>query len=180
MDLNQDGFDKLLSWLDQDREQAGRKYEEIRRRLIKIFTCRGCYEPEDLADETINRVAKKVEEISKTYVGNPALYFYGVARKVHQEYLRRKPLYAQPLPLHTDELEHAYQCLERCIQKLAADSRDLVLQYYYGDKRAKIERRRRLADQLGIGLNALRNRAHRVRAILHQCVENCLAHSVAQ
>jgi hypothetical protein len=40
--LTQDAFDKLLNWLDSDRERAGQKYETIRLRLIKIFTCRRC------------------------------------------------------------------------------------------------------------------------------------------
>ena len=94
--LTQESFDALLAWLDPNRELAGRKYEDIRTRLIKIFSCRGCYEPEDLADETINRVTKKLKDIESSFVGERARYFYGVANKVHMEYLRRKP--APPRP----------------------------------------------------------------------------------
>ena len=61
-DLSQEAFDRLLAWLNPNRALAGEKYEEIRRRLIKIFTCRGCTCPEVLADETINRVARKVKK----------------------------------------------------------------------------------------------------------------------
>ena len=63
--LSQEAFDALLDWLDSDREQAGIKYEQIRSRLIKIFTGRGCVDPEDLADETINRVTRKLKEIQE-------------------------------------------------------------------------------------------------------------------
>src|SRR6266571_4389824 len=87
--LTQDAFDSLLDWLNADRVLAGKKYEAIRLRLIKIFTCRGCPEAEDLADETINRVTARVEEVANTYEGDPALYFYGVAQKLHLEYLRK-------------------------------------------------------------------------------------------
>ena len=73
--MTQESFDSLLAWLDADRERAGRRYEEIRRRLIKILACRGCHDPEDLADEAINRVAGKVGEVAKDYSGDPALYF---------------------------------------------------------------------------------------------------------
>lgn len=73
--LTQESFDALLAWLDPAREEAGRRYEEIRRRLIKIFTCRGCGEPEDLADETINRVSKKLKEIESDYSGDPRSVF---------------------------------------------------------------------------------------------------------
>src|ERR1041384_8582247 len=89
--LTQDAFDDLLNWLDPNRDLAGQKYEDIRRRLIKIFSCRGCAEPEDLADETINRVTSKLPAIEADFVGDPSRYFYGVANKVNLEYGRPKP-----------------------------------------------------------------------------------------
>ncbi|HEX8069854.1 MAG TPA: hypothetical protein VF546_07885 [Pyrinomonadaceae bacterium] len=177
--LSQPDFDALLAWLAPDRDQAGERYEAIRRRLIKIFTCRGCHEPEDLADETINRVVKRLPEIGPAYGDSDrALYFYGVANKVHLEYVRRRPGASSPvqvaaLPVVSEE--PLYACLERCIGRLPARSRDLVLRYYHEEKRRKIEERKRLAAQLGIALNALRIRAHRIRTKLQRCVEDCLA-----
>ena len=64
--LSQEAFDALLKWLDSDREQAAMKYEDIRKRLIKIFTGRDCVEAEDLADETINRVVSKLDELEQS------------------------------------------------------------------------------------------------------------------
>jgi RNA polymerase sigma factor (sigma-70 family) len=179
--LTQESFDKLLAWLDPNRDQAGKRYEEIRRRLIKIFSCRGCPEADNLADETINRVTQKVRTLAEDYTGDPALYFYGVARKVHLEYLRRKPAPALlPLPPESaDEIEREYDCLERCMQQLTPDNRELVLQYYQEEKRAKIDHRKQLAEQLGVALNALRIRAYRIRATLQQCVQRCLEQSAA-
>jgi DNA-directed RNA polymerase specialized sigma24 family protein len=176
----QEFFDSLLAWLDEDREQAGQKYERIRLRLIKIFTCRGCGEAEDLADETINRVCSKVNEIEATYQGDPALYFYGVANKLHFEYLRRQ--HRQPLPPPLDEPEDReaeLECLDRCVSELSPASRDMVLRYYAQEKRAKIEDRKKLADELGIAVNALRIRAHRIRSALQQCVSHCLESQLA-
>lgn len=173
--LTQATFDELLKWLHPSRDEAGRKYEDVRRRLITIFTCRGCREAEDLADETINRVAKKVGEVAATYSGDPALYFYGVANKIHLEYLRKKPPAAPPAPARdSGEVEREYVCLERCMEGLTPDSRELVLQYYREDKRAKIDHRKELAANLGIALNALRIRAYRIRVALQKCVLNCL------
>jgi RNA polymerase sigma factor (sigma-70 family) len=175
--LTQETFDKLLAWLDTDRDEAGKKYENIRRRLIKIFSCRGCGEPEDLTDETINRVAKKVEELAATYSGDPALYFYGVAQKLYLEYFRRKR-HTPPPPVvvveESEETKQEYDCLERCMEQLTTKNRELVLQYYREDKQAKIEHHKSMAQQLGIGLNALRIRAYRVRATLQECVQECL------
>src|SRR5215210_6049422 len=174
--LNQLAFDSLLTWLDADREQAGEKYEHIRRRLIKIFTCRGCPDAEELADETINRVTLRVLEVAKDYSGDPALYFYGVAQKVYLESLRKRPptsLPPPPVAAETEEIEREYECLERCMEQLSESNRQLVLEYYQNDKRAKIEHRKELAERLGIAQNALRIRAHRIRATLQQCVERC-------
>jgi DNA-directed RNA polymerase specialized sigma24 family protein len=173
--LTQESFDALLDWLDPQREKAGQKYEDIRRRLIKIFTCRGCSEPEDLADETINRVTNKLKEIEAGFTGDRARYFYGVANKVHLEYLRRKPDVTLPLPVaNSDEVEREFKCLETCIDRLTPDNRELVLQYYQEDKKAKIDHRKMLAEHLGIAVNALRIRACRIRATLLECVQNCL------
>ncbi|HBB94601.1 MAG TPA: hypothetical protein DC054_04365 [Blastocatellia bacterium] len=173
--LVKESFDALLAWLDSDPEIAACKYEVIRSRLIKIFVCRGCHEPEDLADETIDRVARKLDEIRTTFTGEPIRYFYGVANKVHLEYLRRKPPPVPPPPsTNSAEIEREYDCLERCMQHLAAGNRELVLQYYQEDKQAKIENRQRLADRLGIAVNALRIRACRIRASLLACVQECI------
>ena len=178
--LTQESFDALLVWLDPAREEDGRKYEEIRVRLIKIFTCRKCSEAEDLADETINRVSKKLKEIESTYSGARAPYFYGVANKVYMEYLRRKKVPAPPAPAdQSDAIEKEYACLEKCIEDLTPDNRELVLQYYQGEKTAKIVHRKQLAEQLGIAVNALRIRAHRIRTSLQDCVEVCLQEATA-
>ena len=174
--LTQGAFDKMLSWLDSDRNRAGEKYEKLRTKLIKIFTCRGCDSPEDLADETINRVTRKVPEIADTYVGDPALYFYNVARKIHLEYLRKRPepLPPPPEPDPVEDTEPEYECLEQCIEGLTPQNRQLILEYYQEDKRAKIDNRKALADRLGIALNALRIRATRIRTSLEECVRECI------
>jgi len=173
-ELSQEVFDALLDWLDCDREQAALKYEKIRHSLIKIFTGRGCVEPEDLADETINRVARKLKEIEKDFSGDRARYFFGVANKVHLEYLRRKP--PQPMPPPSpdpDLIELQYKCLERCIDRLSEDDRELLL-YHRAEGQTESEFRKSLAKRLGIGPNALRIRVYRIRMILKECVEKCV------
>lgn len=176
--LSQNDFDELLAWLHPSREQAGRIYEEIRQRLIKIFTYKGCPVAEDLADETINRVAKKVPEIRSTFVGHPAAYFHGVARYVYLEYVKKIPEPLPPVlvsePAEPGESEMEYICLERCMGHLTESNRELVLQYFQDEKRARIERRKELTERLGITLNALRIRAHRICASLKKCMQECL------
>ncbi len=174
-DLTQETFDKLLAWLNPDPEQAGKKYEEIHRQLIKIFTCRGCTCPEDLADETINRVARKTQEIAASYVGDCSLYFYAVARNVYLEYVRKRPVREPPPTLEPrNESDLEYECLEQCMQRLPPTNRDLILDYFQEEKQAKIDHRKELAQRMGIGPNALRIQIHRIRTSLEQCVIECV------
>jgi DNA-directed RNA polymerase specialized sigma24 family protein len=178
--LTQENFNQLLNWLAPSREQAGKKYEEIRRRLITIFTCRGCREAEELADETINRVTRRVPDIAGTYTGDQALYFYGVAHKVHLEYLRKKPAPPPPPPIEkSEEEEDRYDCLERCMMSLTPENRELLLNYYQEEKRAKIDARKKFAERLNMPLNALRIRVFRIRETLRACVLECLEKRVA-
>lgn len=172
--LTHESFDSLLRWLGPDREQAGRRYEEIRRKLIRIFAYRECFDAEDLADETINRVARKLPDISENYVGDPAYYFYGVAQNIYLEYRRKKARVIEPPPELSGPPDLLSECLEECLGRLTAENRELVLQYYQEEKHAKIDRRRQIADRLGIGLNALRIRAHRIRANLKDCLTLCI------
>jgi DNA-directed RNA polymerase specialized sigma24 family protein len=176
--LTQDEFDALLAWLDPDRDLAAQKYEEIRRRLIKIFVCRGCPVAEDLADETIDRVAGKVADVAPSYVGNPALYFYGVAKNVYHESVRPRPAPA-PIPVPVvdpdpPEPDREYDSLEECMKLLPQGDQQLILDYYQEEKQAKIDHRKKLAEGLGIGLNTLRIKVYRLRARLQECVEQLM------
>lgn len=173
--LTQEAFEQLLRWLDVDREQAGEKYEQIRFQLIKIFQSRGCLISEELADETFNRVAGKVQEIAQTYRGDPALYFYGVAKMIYLEYVRRKPVPAiVENPQAAGEDEQKYECLEQCLQGLKAKNRELMMIYYFEEKQAKIDHRKELARRMGMEPNALWVRMHRMREKLRKCISECL------
>jgi DNA-directed RNA polymerase specialized sigma24 family protein len=176
--LTQDLFDDLLNWLNADRDLAGMAYEDMRRRLIKLFVCRHCHDPESLADETINRVTMKIKQLKDTFVGPREPYFYAVANKVYLEYLRAKPTIPVPPDLSattmSDRIEAEYGCLEHCLERQSLANRKLVLEYYKGERRTKIEYRKRLAEEYGIALNALRIRVHRIRALLEECVKSCI------
>ena len=178
--LSQEQFDALLKWLDaEDREKAGARYEEIQHCLIKFFIARGAADAEDLADETINRVTNKVEEL-KDFKGDRLRYFYGVAHMVWKEYLRRpQPPEPPPPPPDPGQIEQEYRCLEECIQRLSPDDRELLLQYYYPQEGCTLtEQRKLLAEKLGIAPNALRIRAFRIRERLQKCVKKCVERSL--
>jgi RNA polymerase sigma factor (sigma-70 family) len=166
----------MLCWLDPDRELAAKRYEEIRHRLIRFFTCRQCAAAEDLTDETMNRVARKVQEGPPTlYVRDVASYFYGVAHNVYLEHVRKKPATPPPPPMPTEEVEREHACLELCLEKLTPRSREMIREFYREEGQPKIDHRKHLAERLGLTPNALRIQAHRIRIVLLGCVRQCLA-----
>ena len=173
--VNEKKFQKMLIWLDQDVEKAGQVYETIRLRLTKIFYSRGCPVAEELADQTIDRVMKKIDDIYEDYEGDPRLYFYGVGRNVFLEYTRKPIQKELPDVLiqkedNTGEKELRDRCLTACLKKLDADERAFILRYYRGDKTEKIERRRRMKEEYDLSFENLRVRAYRIRMKLQKCV----------
>jgi DNA-directed RNA polymerase specialized sigma24 family protein len=164
--LSGEAFHRLLLALDSDREAASHKYEALRRKLIDLFAWERSESPEDLADETLNRLARRVSEGAD--IPNLDRYAYGIARLLLQEEARAQRTRASafrelnfvagptPDPAILDRLR-------RCLAALPAPSRELLERYYAGD-------REQLARDQGISLNALRNRVHRLRRQLFNCV----------
>jgi hypothetical protein len=170
---NKDAFDKLLLWLDPDREKAAKKYQTIQFRLIRIFAARGCRDPEDLVDESFNVAALQIDRLLETYVGDPAYYIYGIAKKI---FLEIKPA---PIPprhdLDTEELERRSVCLDQCLDRLTTPKeRHLILAYHAKDKPERIRTRRQLAQEWDCTINALRIRVYHIHARLRPCIQKCL------
>jgi DNA-directed RNA polymerase specialized sigma24 family protein len=155
--LTQESFDALLDWLDPAREIAGQKYEEIRWRLVKLFACRGCHEPEDLADETINRVTRKLKELAPDSAGDRVAYFYAVGNNVFKEYLRRRVREPPPPAVfESHNIEQEFACLEQLVE-LEVEQRERC-STTTKTKARKINQRKHWL-RLGIAANALRIRA---------------------
>lgn len=190
--LTKEKLDGLLSWLGSNTDDPGGKYECIRQSLVKLFVWNGYWDAEDLADETIDRVMKKVPEIAINYSGDPALYFYGVAKMLLKERHRLDTVSNLPDSLESrfaggkpclddaDEIDRKFDCLEKCVGELPADSRDLIIDYYQEDKRAKINFRRQIAERIGVDVENLRVRVFRIRSALYKCMEKCMDESLVQ
>jgi DNA-directed RNA polymerase specialized sigma24 family protein len=179
--LSQEAFDKLLVAFDVDRETAGRKYLEIRNNLTRFFEWRGCSFPDDHADETINRMAKRVADGEA--ILNHSGYAMGVARllllEINKGRQREQSALAEigaapDVYIPEDDDESRLTCLRSCLQTLSPDNRELILQYYQGEKGEKIENRKKLLERLGVPVNTLRMRTLRLRERLQSCVEECV------
>lgn len=180
-----ESFEEILAWLNPDREIAASMYVQLRHDLAKIFTFRGCSDPEGLTDAVFDRVAKKVREVRPTYIGDPRLYFRAVANNLVKEDLKRAKTHVSleqpdlPEPTTTterdeDDTEDIEECLASCLQRLSAENRKLIVDYYAKEKQAKIDHRCELAHQFGITVETLRVKVYRIRVSLQGCIERCL------
>lgn len=177
-----DEFEQLLSWLDQDREKAGEKYEQIRQNLIDYFRRRGALDPLTLADEVIIRVTKRVGEVAKEFVGQPSYYFLAVARRVMAEHWRRP--HEQDLPDNltvfsepevAERRELFFKCLERCWARLSPDDQSFLYRYCVETPPVKLSTaREQLAQERGANLNVVRVMAHRLKRRLRLCIESLM------
>jgi DNA-directed RNA polymerase specialized sigma24 family protein len=183
--LTKDSFDKLLKCFSPESEEAGRLYLVMRTKLTRYFEWRSCPLAEDEADKTINIVARRIAEGENIF--NLRAYFFSVARLVFMETLepRKRTVPLDEVPELPDEQsldndqeeqkEARMRCLDQCLEKLTIENSKLILEYYQDELRAKIDHRKELARVLGIPLNALRIRAHRIRIFLEKCVDDCLS-----
>jgi len=180
--LTREAFDRLLSRMSGESEAAAREYESIRRRLLVFFEMRGIPASECLADETIDRVARKLEEGEA--IQHLRAYFSGVAQRIVLEWERGRAreraaaLEAQsrlPVPDGTLESREArVACLKRCLRALPRESRELIVSYYRNGGGFDLEGRQALADRLGISYTSLKARVHRVRGRVEACLRECL------
>ena len=179
-----ESFEEILAWLNPDREVAATMYVQLRHDLAKLFTFRGCPDPEGLTDEVFDRVARKVHEVRSSYVGDPRLYFRAVANNLVKEDRKRAKTHVSvedvDLPgqeanqIQEEPEADIEECLDLCLQQLNARDRNLIAGYYAKEKQAKIDHRLELAQQFGMTVETLRVRVYRLRVSLQECIERCL------
>lgn len=183
--LNRPAFDALLSALDADRGRASSKYTALHERLIRFFQWNNIEEADSLADETLDRLARRIAadqsgtQGATDAVKEPEKFAAGIARLLLHEYWRQKQ--RQEMAMQSikqqewttdtqaaQETEQLAAVLDQCLRALPPIQRELIEKYYGTDGRNQIESRKQLAEQHNISLNALRNRAMRIRAELEE------------
>lgn len=181
-------FEKLLQRLDPDPQQAESKFLELRTKLIDFVDWQGGVSAVDLADDTLTRVARRLEEGIQT--DDISKYALGVARFVLKEHWRsfergavsleslgpsQHPVTDPFLEQEKSAQDVLLECLQECLRSLPEGERDLLMGYYQYDGRPNIDMRKRLAEELGLSRNGLRLKAHRLRRKLQSLFEKCLS-----
>ena len=179
--LTENALNKLLAAFSADREEAGEKYLQLGRNLVRYFEVRGIFNAEAAADEVFNRLARKLES-GETFE-NINTYALGIARMLSLE-LRKSPeqktsnelpeISYTPAAEPEESRSRELVCLDQCLNKISAEKREIIVGYYQGERREKIDNRRKIAEKLGIPQNALRNRAVRLRGKLESCIKKCV------
>lgn len=179
---SQSGLDLLLAVLHPDREQAAARLLLLRRKLLKFFAWNKAPYPDELADESLDRVARRLAEGESIRHQDPAAYVHGFARNILRESWSRPRLVRAPSaalaaapPAEQAAAERRSRCLDRCLDRLPPESRRLLLAYYQAEGgAAKIASRRQLAAELEVSGGNLRLKLHRLRLELEGCVRACL------
>jgi tRNA G10 N-methylase Trm11 len=183
-ELSREEFAALLNWFSTDSDQAGEEYEAIRQGLVRFFGFRGCFDPQSLADETINRVAIRLEKLEISQDIRKISIFYGFALNVFREYIRFETTcrvelrndFSSDLNGNTERDEDEdlkFKCLTECLDTLEESDRNLIIDYFSREKFDKIEFRRQLAESRGITATNLHVKIHRIKRRLRKCIESC-------
>ena len=187
-ELSAGALERLLARLDPDPDAAGEMYVRLQLRLAAFFEHRRFASADEHSAVVLDRLARKIDEGEE--VQNPTAYALGVARLYALE-LSRKPVVEgvddwDAVPAARERLstrpeqegegeDVRLSCLDRCLEGLPAQDRQMVIGYYQDDRRAKIDNRKELSAALGINMNTLRIRVMRAQRKLEKCVVDCEA-----
>jgi DNA-directed RNA polymerase specialized sigma24 family protein len=176
-DLTSDSFEKLLDAFSADKTEAGLAYTNLREALVRFFELKGVSDPDQAADETLDRIAEKINQNTK--IEDLRKFAFGVARFVYLERLRKEQSRLHAVDEFylkdsgtkefgvSDEIEN----FRECFKKLYDHERELLLRYFEDLSADELfEMRRKLADREKIELNTLRNRISRLRKRLEECI----------
>ena len=179
MAVDGDSLRALLGALGSDVETAAHEYARVHRRLVALFARRGLPHAEELADETVDRVARHLCRGLALRSGEPYGYFAGVAGYVYRESLRasRRIVHAghvEEWELDRPLIDHGDPRLDQLTASLARlcdRDRELIVDYYAPNPADRVSARGSLAAAHGLTPNALRIRVHRIVAQLRSMLD---------
>jgi DNA-directed RNA polymerase specialized sigma24 family protein len=176
-DLTSESLKKLLDALSVDEAEASRLYTNLRGSLVRFFQLKGISDADKAADETLDRVADKINREAK--VENLRKFAFGIARFIFLEKLRQEQSCARAVDVFylkdsaTKEFEESdeIEAFRECFKQLYDHERELLLRYFEDLPFAELfESRQKLAEREKIDINALRNRISRLRKRLEECL----------
>lgn len=151
--------------------------------MLRYFERHEIADADRHVDETLDRVMRRLDE--GEVISNITAYIYTVASYVRleawkqQEQMRKAATEIERTAVvvhhNANDPDPRQLCFDRCLRKLPLETRILIRDYYSEEGSLKIKLRKQMAQRLGIRLNALRIRAHKIRISLETCVRECMA-----
>lgn len=180
-EANPEDFKRLLARLHADPTQAWEAYYNLRRKLVVFFEHNRHVDAEELAEEALDRIAKKADSYE---IENVSEFAFGVARNLRREDFRQT---AAKVPMEDMEGNLAskegnpenaiiesidgrrnLQLFQKCLDQLGPRDKKLILAYYPPESENLEKERQDLAESLGINAGALRTRMARLREKLEE------------
>lgn len=177
------GFRGLLARLNPDPLKAWEAHEDLRKKLTAYFEHNHLSDPDELAEEALDRIVKRPDVQS---LENIVEFAFGVARNLRKESLRKASQRAEVSDMELIEdkshghgsLEDAIihrmsearklQCFQKSMQILSAKDRAMVRRYYPAENGDLEAKRLSLAADLGISVGTLRTRMARIKDRLQE------------
>jgi hypothetical protein len=182
-DMSPEEFGQLLAWFAPDRDAAAKMYLAAHKNLVRFFQFNFCNRPEDLTDEVMNRVAKKVPPLREGL--DHIAVLRGFARNVLKEYKRSPDWHLEdltgeePAPVvkasGIDDAEIRSRNLQTCLAALPEPDGQLLVEYHKYEPSAKITHRRAMAKARQMTPNALRLKISRLKSTVEDCVKRLTA-----
>jgi DNA-directed RNA polymerase specialized sigma24 family protein len=175
--ITAENFAALLAALGDTPQERGTQYEALRSKLGFFFSRRSLQLPEDLADEVLDRLARRIAE--GVEISSVQAFALGIARYVAQEQSAEQShllvfdeqlWHNIPAHLATQNEEEEIDRMERCLKKLPRAEARLLEGYYLAPADNPMQARKDLANDLGISANTLRQRVFLARQSLRACM----------
>lgn len=176
-EASKEEFQQLLRQLNAGEPQAWALHEVLHQKLAWFFERDFPLQAEELADEVIGRLARK---LSSDDIGNIAEFAFGIARNLRREHIRHCIVAARlPTALGTQEAPRASDAENsliaqlddrtklrffiECVERLPKSDRKLLLDYYPSHTENLELSRQEIARELGVNMGTLRTRVARLR-----------------
>ena len=176
--MSTNSLETLLMGLAAEPDDAAEAYRIVHARLTRFFNLKNMADPATMADEVMDRLAASMASRGAAEIESPAAFALGIARHLLQEEWRRLAREKEAIrewtgtvrTEHDHEKELTMASLDNCLGRMPAAKREMLQAYYGWTGAEKIAHHRRMADELGLTVNALRNRLLRARTELLTCL----------
>ncbi|NOT64229.1 MAG: sigma-70 family RNA polymerase sigma factor [Acidobacteria bacterium] len=188
---SESAFENFLLYLDPQRTRAAQKYVQLHEKLVFWLEHHRCSKAQELADRTLDTVARQLLKGLEIQADDPMDYCLGVARNLlkRERALDLKQVPLDDLPLQSekhyahealriamdnDSHQQRADCLRHCLRRLSSEDRRMLELYYHDDWHQQVRQRKQLVRQLAWSEENLRSHVHRLRARLKTCMKSCL------